>query len=98
MFSQVEQRRVEEEPSQHLLVLHRLRYVVESGEARARRRRGLRIEIDVPVAAKIGPVVDEIDEAAAEPAHRRDVDLARADDLPKGLIEKLGGSGAGRRG
>ena len=50
------------------------------------------------MAAEIGLVVEEIDEAAAEPAHRRDVELAGADGLAEGLVEQLGGAVEGRRG
>ena len=47
-----------------------------------------RIEIDLPQLAEVGDVVDEINEAAAKPAHRRNVELARPDGLMERTVEQ----------
>ena len=47
------------------------------------------LEIDVPEAVEPALLVDEVEQAAAQAAHRRDVELARADRLAEGLVEKL---------
>ena len=45
-----------------------------------------RVEIDVPDAAQLARRIDEIEEAAAEPAHRRNFQFAGADRLPEGHV------------
>jgi len=61
---------VEQEPGQHFFVLHRLGDVVDRGEASAAvaGRAFRRHEIDVPQARQIARRIDEIEQAAAEPA------------------------------
>ena len=65
-----------------------------SGRARHRRRRpperpGSKSTSQRPVEPLFG--VDEIEKAAAEAAHRRDVELARPDRLAERLVEELHG-------
>ena len=63
VFAHVEQRGVEQEPGQHLLVVHRLRDVVDARAGR-RRRAGVAstgVELDVPEPAELALAVDEVD-------------------------------------
>ena len=94
-FREVEQRGVEQQPGQHLLVVHRLRDVVDAG--RARRPRGRRRPVGSnsmsQTPAEVALAIDEVDQAAAEPAHRRDLQLAGA-DAPAGTA----GRASARRG
>src|SRR5262249_12819904 len=90
----LEERGVEQKPGEHLLVLHRLRDMVEGDEPRLRAAVGpwRRVKVDLPMAAEVSLVVDEIEEAAAEPAHGRNVDLAGPHHLPERQVEELGGA------
>ena len=65
---QVEQRGVEQQPGQHLLVVHRLRDVVDDGQAGVALAAVLagRLELDVPDAAELALGIDEVEQAAAE--------------------------------
>ena len=56
-----------------------------------------RVEIDLPMAAQIGLIVDKVDEASAEPAYGRNVDFAGPHDLAEWLIKETGSAGAGCR-
>ena len=47
------------------------------------------LELDVPDLAQVALGIDEVDQAAAEAAHRRDLQLAGADGLAEGLVEQL---------
>ena len=94
---EIEQRGVEQEPGQHLLVLHRLGDVVDGGESGVAARLASVVELDVPHAAERTGRIEEIDQAAAHAAHRRDVELARADGLAERRIEQQGGALEGGR-
>src|SRR5215213_11145098 len=99
-LTEVEKRGVEQKPGQHLLVVHRLRDVVEADEARLP---GAwcgcdGIEVDVPDAGRSACPIDEVDEAAAEAAHRRNLELARPDPLAERLVDQLHGALDRRRG
>ena len=67
---------------------------LEAGVAGVVRRDG--VEIDVPDAAQLARRIDEIKEAAAEPAHRRDFQFAGADRLPEGHVAQPLGAVEGR--
>jgi hypothetical protein len=62
--------------------------VVERLDPRSVVAVGNRLEIDVPQPRQAVPLVDEIDEAAAEAAHRRDVEFARPDGLLERAVEQ----------
>ena len=56
-----------------------------------------RVEIDLPMAAQIGLLIDKVNEASAEPAHGRDVDFASPHDLAEWFIEEARSTGAACR-
>ena len=83
------QRGVEQHPGQHLLVVHRLRDVVDGGQAcRVRPVLTGFIELDVPDPPQLAAGIQEIDQAAADAAHGRDVELAGADRLAERIVEQ----------
>ena len=57
-----------------------------------------RVEVDVPQPAELALAVDEIEQAAAEPAHRRDFQLAGPDRLAERRVAQLLGAVERRRG
>src|SRR5260221_1663248 len=86
----VEEGGVEEKPGEHLFILHRLREMVEPEESCIRIAGALDpVEIDVPKLAELGLRIYEIKQAPAQPAHGRDVELARPYRLPERLVEEL---------
>src|SRR5207248_9386431 len=73
--------------------------VIDGGQARAAIG-GLAgiLELDLPDAAERAGRIEEIDQAAADAAHRRDVEFARPDRLAEWRIEQQGGPLERRRG
>ncbi len=55
------------------------------------------LELDIPDAAKLALGIDEINQAAAEPAHRRNFEFAGPDRLTERPVEQLFGTRQGRR-
>ena len=87
---EIEQRLVEQQPSQHLLVVHRLGDVVDRGQPRVVPRAcsaELR-EIDIPNLRKLALGIGEVHEAPAETPHGGNFQFARAERLPEGLVEQ----------
>src|SRR5438552_4918234 len=78
---QIEDPRVEQQPRQHLVIGHRLRDVINRGEAVGRRVAGQRFEIGLPVLAVLFP---KIEQAAADAADRGNFQFARPDRLIEG--------------
>ncbi len=87
----VEQGGVEEKPRQHLLVVHGLRNMVDRHQPGACGRGILAggLELDLPHARQVALGIDEVEQAAAHAADRWNLQLAGADGLPEGMIEKL---------
>src|SRR3546814_14271791 len=74
---------VEQQPSEHLLIVHGLRHMVDGEQPRVdSESRRFRLELDVPDLGQAP--VDEIDHAAADPANRGDGKLAGPALLRKG--------------
>src|SRR3546814_10599879 len=74
-FAGAEDRGVEQQPSEHLLIVHGLRHMVDGEQPRVdSESRRFRLELDVPDLGQAP--VDEIDHAAADPANRGDGKLA----------------------
>src|SRR5262249_7074487 len=74
---EIEQRGIKQQPGQHLLVVHGLGNMVD--DDKAGRIGGIlpRVgELDVPDAPELAARIEEVDEAAADAAHGRDVELA----------------------
>src|SRR5215208_3142106 len=89
----VDKRVVEQEPGQHLLVMHGLRDMIDRDQSRSGEIGHLRgFEIDIPEPVESGLVVHEIQKAAAEAANRRDVQLAGPNRLLERLVQKRGGT------
>src|SRR6202030_1662452 len=87
-FPQIEERGIEQHPSEHLLVLHGLGDMIDRRETSACSPLAGRLEIDVPHKARFAPGVDEVDEAAAKTAYRGNFEVARADCLTERLFEE----------
>ena len=85
-------RGVEQQPRQHLLVMHRLRDVVDARQPGVGVAGRLRpASNSVSHTAELAAWIDEIEEAAADPADRRDFQFARADRLAEGRVaERFG--------
>ena len=95
---EVQQRRVKQQPGEHFLVVHGLRDMVDGRKSRCIGAvvPGL-LELDVPHPTKIALLIQEVEEASAHAAHRRDIELARADGLAEWLVQQQRCPFEGRR-
>ena len=85
LFRHVEQRQVEQRPSQHFLVVHRLTDMVDPGQpGLGRGTAGGGFELDLPDLGQVRAVVDEMQQARAHAANGGNVQLARAHGLAEG--------------
>src|SRR5262245_2610888 len=85
-FPGAENRDIEQQPGEHFLVAHRLRHMVDRGEAGAALLSADGLELDFPDSSELALAVDEVDDAPAYAADRRDRQLAGA----MALLEQLG--------
>ena len=85
-FAHVENCRVEQRPTEHVFIAHRLGKMVDPRQSCRRCGLGLHLlELDVPDIGKRGTLVDEMEHGPRKPTDRRDRKFTRADRLDKGL-------------